>query len=1036
MRFGNDAAAHMTIVAKVLVVLALANWPASAIAQQKGQQDPMVAIRAMLERTKLMPQINNLTFEGRYAEALPLAEKLLALTTVENGLSPSDIAWSNEQLARVYEGLGRWAEAEAATRKALAINESLGASGANNAVTNRTRLAIFFEAQGRLADAEKLYAAAGPRASTMQAEVAHRLNYLSVIRDAQGRHDDAELIAKRALVLRQQTIGPEHADTGLTMNNLAMTYWALGRKAEAAPLLRRAIGIIEKTKGAGHPDLAKLVGNLASVLAPATEAAEIEGLQKRALQINQAAYGPEHREVISDLNNLAVHYRDVGRLDEADATQARAVQLSEASLARYQSNDLARAFLDLPARHARLLTSHAGIRIAQGRHDDALRMLARALETEQGIRGKEHPAVAHVLTRMGDAHAAAGKALEAHKAYAQGAAIHVARYRAARQAAREAGAGRGGNDTSRDTFLGLAAASTTLAGGDREKSPGLIDEGFQAVQWAERSSAAAALARMSARFASGTDVLAALARQRQDLDEERNFTDRELSGALSAQPSASAMKTADTLRQRVAGLEARIGEIDGRLKREFPDYFALVNPEPLSIGDTQALLRPSEALVQFAVGPKGTLAWLVGKSEARAIAIPLGAIALAEKIEALRCGLDRAAWNGAGEKRCSALLGRAKPKDDAPLPFPMQPAHELYRALLQPFEASFRGKELMIVPSGPLISIPFGVLQTAAPEKPFAVDAAAFRSAEWLGTRQAMTVLPSIGSVAALRKGAARAPAPKTFIGFANPLLDGNPNDAEQRDLARLARERQQCGQKPAQVATAAQRGTRSTGPAAVSGRPDIAHIRRQVALPETADEVCAVAASVRATADDLRLGARATEREVKTLSASGALAQFRVVHFATHAALAGEIGGAAEPGLILTPPDAPSEADDGYLAASEVAQLKLNADWVVLSACNTAAGGGATAEPLSGLTRAFFYAGARTLLVSHWAVDSEATVRLITRMFRELEAPPAGATAGPSRAEAMRRALAAMVTAGNAGDAHPEYWAPFVVVGEPSGVR
>jgi CHAT domain-containing protein len=132
-----------------------------------------------------------------------------------------------------------------------------------------------------------------------------------------------------------------------------------------------------------------------------------------------------------------------------------------------------------------------------------------------------------------------------------------------------------------------------------------------------------------------------------------------------------------------------------------------------------------------------------------------------------------------------------------------------------------------------------------------------------------------------------------------------------------------------------------------------------------------------------------------------------------------------AEPALVLTPPQAASEEDDGLLTASEVAGLKLDADWVVLSACNTAGGDEAGAEALSGLARAFFYAGARALLVSHWAVDSEATVKLVTRAFEELSRNPK-----LGRAQAMRRSMSALIDGGG-HEAHPAYWAPFVVVGE-----
>ena len=129
----------------------------------------------------------------------------------------------------------------------------------------------------------------------------------------------------------------------------------------------------------------------------------------------------------------------------------------------------------------------------------------------------------------------------------------------------------------------------------------------------------------------------------------------------------------------------------------------------------------------------------------------------------------------------------------------------------------------------------------------------------------------------------------------------------------------------------------------------------------------------------------------------------------------------------MLTPPDKATDEDDGLLTASEVTQLKLDADWVVLSACNTAAGVRelTDGDSLSGLARAFFYAGARAVLVSHWAVDSEAAVALITKAFDEMKA---GRKVG--RAEALRRSMVALIERGGRY-AHPAVWAPFVVTGE-----
>jgi len=130
---------------------------------------------------------------------------------------------------------------------------------------------------------------------------------------------------------------------------------------------------------------------------------------------------------------------------------------------------------------------------------------------------------------------------------------------------------------------------------------------------------------------------------------------------------------------------------------------------------------------------------------------------------------------------------------------------------------------------------------------------------------------------------------------------------------------------------------------------------------------------------------------------------------------------------LVLSIPAAPSEEDNGLLTASEVATLKLNADFVVLSACNTA-GDEPGAEALSGLARAFFYAGARSLVVSHWEVDDEATVALMGGLFKALKANP-----DLSRAEALRMSMLNMI--GNPSKpewAQPSFWAPFVIVGEP----
>jgi CHAT domain-containing protein len=198
--------------------------------------------------------------------------------------------------------------------------------------------------------------------------------------------------------------------------------------------------------------------------------------------------------------------------------------------------------------------------------------------------------------------------------------------------------------------------------------------------------------------------------------------------------------------------------------------------------------------------------------------------------------------------------------------------------------------------------------------------------------------------------------------------------------------------------------------------------------LPGTAEELKNMRAALAAPASSIFLGPQATEAKLRSLD----LSRTRILALATHGLMAGEIDGAGEPGLVFTPPAEPTEQDDGFLTASEVAALRLNADWVILSACNTAAGDGSEGAPgLSGLARAFFYAGARTLLASHWPVRDDVGARLTVRTVQIEKEQPA-----LSRAEAFQRAMReirneAAHDASGASWAHPNAWAPFTLIGD-----
>ena len=314
-----------------------------------------------------------------------------------------------------------------------------------------------------------------------------------------------------------------------------------------------------------------------------------------------------------------------------------------------------------------------------------------------------------------------------------------------------------------------------------------------------------------------------------------------------------------------------------------------------------------------------------------------------------------------------------------------------------------------------------------------------YRTTAWLGTRQPITVLPSVASLKALRQFAKTSHATKAYLGIGNPLLDGQQDDPQYGALhkkqAQLARDKQQCPKTLSQrIALATARPLTSFAKLFRGANADIEEVRHWTPLPETADELCEVGRRLGVSESEILLGSRATETVLKDLSETGKLKDYAILHFATHGALTGQVQGSAEPGLILTPPPKGTtdlERDDGFLTASEIATLKLDADWVILSACNTAGSSGETAEALSGMARAFFYAGARALLVSHWEVGSDAAVKLTTKAFARLKANPK-----IGRAEAFRLSMRELIEKGSLAEAHPSQWAPFVVVGEGAAAR
>lgn len=973
----------------------------------------------------LKQQVIELYQAAKYADAVPIAERYAEGVKVRHGAEHFEYATALSNLAALYEGQGRYGEAEPLLERALGVVEK--ALGADHPAvgTRLDRLARLYLGQVRYDEAEPLFKRAlsivektlGPD----HPNVGLSLNNLASLYLGQGRYGEAEPLLKRALGVFEQALGSDHPHVAASLNNLAVLYDTHGRYDDAEPLLKRALGVSEKVLGPDHPEVGSRLNNLAKLYESNGRYSEAEALFKRALSVFETALGADDPSVAISLNNLGMVYRDRGRFGEAESLFKRGLGVFGKALGP-DHPDVGTSMNNL-----------AGLYERQGRYNEAQPLYRRSLEIVEKALGPDHPDVGTALNNLAGLDLAQGDWARATDVMRRTTALTVRRVqRGTADAARAQFAkGKSEADQVGDRFRGLVKVLHRLASEQRDTEPNSAHETFAVAQWVQGSEAAASLAQMAARGAKGDPGLAAIVRERQDLVIEWQRRDGARTQAVSQAPNQRDRAVEEANVVRLIEIDKRIAAIDTRLGVEFPDFAALASLQPLMVEAVQADLRTDEALVLFLdtpewkTIPEETFIWVVTKTDVSWSRSPLGTKALTREVAALRCGLDAAAWQGEGAAKCASLLeiGPDKvPENNAPLPFDVARAHALYKAMFGQAEDIIRGKHLLIVPSGPLTQLPFQVLVTAPPAP------GDYRSVAWLARKHAITVLPAVSSLKALRRVARPSAASKAMIGFGNPLLDGDPAERPwEAEWAKLARQKQTCPQTPRQRVAGLLERRRGVLPIATrNGLTDLDHLRMQAPLHDTADELCSVAKDLKLTPNDIMLGAKATEATIKRLSGEGVLAGYRVVHFATHGTLSGEISGTSEPGLILTPPTEQTEIDDGYLSASEVAALKLDADWVILSACNTAAGGAQGAEALSGLARAFFYAGARALLVSHWAVDSAATVKIVTGAV--------GATSRDKslgRAEALRRAMQTMIDQGEAREAHPAYWAPFIVVGE-----
>ncbi|MEE8607002.1 MAG: tetratricopeptide repeat protein [Nitrospiraceae bacterium] len=909
--------------------------------------------------------------QGRYQEAEARYRRALAIFEKALGPETAEAAGVLSNLAIVLSDQGRYDQAEEHHKQALSIERATLRPDHPHIGTTHHNLGTLYIRLGRYEEAEKALKRSleitekndGPD----HPMVANSLNSLAALYNDLGRYADAETLYKRSLLIKERTLGPDHPFVGDTLSNLARVYSAQDRMEEAGLLFERALKIDEKVRAPGDPQLSISLSNLGSHYSDLGLYEKAESLLKRALSVAEQTLGSDHPAVASSLYNLGGLYAQQKRWDDAIPYLQRVLAIREKAYGP-DHPDVASA-----------LDRLAGLYTQKGRYSEVEPLLQRALSIYGKILEPNHPSLARIYAGLGNMRLGQERRTEALEAFRRASAIYRSR-RSAPTSAGHAGKRGGKKSISQNAYyLHLHTALINYIY-DPEHSPALAEEAFEYMQLVTEGDTAKAVARMAARFAAKDDALARTVRERQDAVNMWRATDKALIEAAAQSPEARDRNREESLRQRLADLDRAIAGLDATLSMEFPEYASLITPQPRSLGEVQALLGPDEALLSFFVAGDETLLWVLRKDRTNFFATDIKGTELAETVAALRYHLE----------------------DLGDLSFPVGQAYDLYETLFSQAETLLAGaKHLFIVPHGPLQQLPLGLLVTEKPDAPLAHDEA-LKDVPWLVKKVAMTTLPSISSLHALRLFAGNTRAGQAFKGIGNPVLKGAPGNMK---------------------------GIRASLLFTRGGLADVRRVRQLASLPDTEDELKSIAQSLGAKPEDLYLRNRATETEIKKAD----LSDVRVVAFATHGLTAGDFEAVGEPSLVLTPPDTATEEDDGLLTAGEVAQLKLNADWVILSACNTAAPGGAPgAEGLSGLARAFFYAGARTLLVSHWPVASDAATRLTTRTFQIMADNPS-----LGRSEAFRRSMLELM---NDKDrpyyAHPLFWAPFVVVGEGGTYR
>jgi CHAT domain-containing protein/tetratricopeptide (TPR) repeat protein len=944
----------------------------------------------------------SLTGQGRFPEAEPLLERALAILDAATGHDDIDLVSVMANLAVVYVVLGKSEESEAISRRMADLTQKMLAG-----IAPESPAATPDPAPAREEDRvrEQLEGMRRFLAQDTDTPFENRFSIEVVsgyLAEDQQRFEEAESAFQKAVEIAVGERGAGSPEAGCAWNALAGFERKSGRFSEAKELYRKAAGALEARRQACPLDLAFSWTGLARLARDAGSLREARDWYERALGaltealtenhtlVANAMYelaslpegaglaGPERERLLRkarslydsllhpdfsrrDLESLHVMMESVGRSQEATDCASRLSLNWQESL---QGSEMAAAnqFLQVAQQHT----------LWYGGFSQAVPLLRRAIELRRKAVGEKHPFLVGDLQALAASELGAQQ-IQAGLAHAREATALLDKNLEAREDPRGALREQAFRRAVFLTHLDLLFAAGQGPVLPRE----LAEESFAVGQRARASGTALTLEETTARLGAGGAELSGLARRFQDSAARIRTIDEDLLTAAGRSPAGRDLAQEISLREERRTLDEGLVRLRSDLTRRYPAYADLVFPRPVALARVQKILGPHEALLAYIAGPRWTYAWLVRRDRIEARRFSPGRQDLAVRVSSVRRSLD-------------VVRVRLQMQRGVFPEFDFAASASLDRDLLSPFRPGLEGvRHLILVPDGPLESLPFGVL---LPEKPSAIEPGeALATARWLVRSFATSVLPAVSSLSALRHLPKASRASRPFVGFGQPRSPEAPAGG---------------GAEPGSPRSRLER---------------MRALRQLSDLQETRNELAGIGAALGGRSEDLRFGEAATEAAVRR----SPLADYRVVAFATHALLAGEAG-TAEPSLVLAPS---GEGDDGRVTAREIMNLNLDAELVLLLGCNTAASDGTPeAEGLSGLARSFLYAGSRAILVSHWAVPSEETVVLTTGIF----ARPRRRGAEAGLAEALRQSMIRMIEEpGRPELAHPVFWGAFVLVGD-----